>query len=58
MGDKTKYWFAQCKECCGRFGGGWMGNVRSIVVARWSAGQQVERLILHQGHDSSQNSSH
>ena len=33
-------------------------GVRSTVVARWTACQQVERLILHQGHDSEQNSSH
>ena len=35
-----------------------LGGVRSSVVARWSAGQQVERLIIHQGHDSEQNSAH
>ena len=29
-------------------GGGW-GVVRSTVVERWTA---VERLILHQGHNS------
>ena len=28
------------------------GRVRDTVVACWIAGQQVERLILHQGHDS------
>ena len=28
------------------------GGVRGIVVARCTAGQQVERLILHQEHDS------
>ena len=28
------------------------GGVRSTVIARWTAGQQDERSILHQGHDS------
>ena len=29
---------------------------RGTVVARWTAGQLVNRSILHQGHDSYQNS--
>ena len=29
-----------------------LGVVRSTVVALWTPGQQVERWILHQGHDS------
>ena len=29
-----------------------LGDVRGTVVERWAAGQQVERSILHQGHDS------
>ena len=33
-------------------------GIRGTVVVRWTAGQQVERAILRQGHDSSQNSSH
>ena len=28
------------------------GGARVTVVARWTAGQEVERAILHQGHDS------
>ena len=28
------------------------GDIRGTVVARWTAGQQVERSILHQGHGS------
>ena len=28
------------------------GGIRGTVVAHWTAGQQVERLILRQGHDS------
>ena len=28
------------------------GGIRSTVVARWTAGQQLERAILHQGHVS------
>ena len=28
------------------------GGVCSTVIARWTADQQVERFILHQGHDS------
>ena len=32
-------------------GGGWV-KIGSTVVARWTADQQVKRLILHQGHDS------
>ena len=28
------------------------GGIHGTVVARWTAGQYVERLILHQGHDS------
>ena len=35
-----------------------VGGIHSSVVARWTAGQQVEWLILHQGHDSWENSSH
>ena len=35
-----------------------VGGVRIPVVVRWTAGQQVERLILRLGHDSTQNSSH
>ena len=27
------------------------GGIRSSVVSRWTAGQQVERPILHQGPD-------
>ena len=27
-------------------------GIRGTVVARWTAIQQVERAILHQGHDS------
>ena len=27
-------------------------GVRGGVVERWTAGQQIERSILHQGHDS------
>ena len=27
-------------------------GIRGTVVARWTAGQKVERLILHQEHDS------
>ena len=34
------------------------GGIRGTVVARWTAGQQVERSILRQGHGSYQNSSH
>ena len=30
----------------------------STVIASWTAGQQVKWAILHQGHDSYQNSSH
>ena len=41
-----------------RGGGGSGWGVRSTVVARWTAGQQVDRAILHQGHDSQQNSYH
>ena len=33
------------------------GSSCNSVVVYWTAGQQVERLILHQGHDSYQNSS-
>ena len=33
-------------------------GIRGTVVAPWIACQQVERLILHQGHDSEQNLSH
>ena len=35
-----------------------VGGIRGTVVARWTAGQQVERSILRQGNDSSQISSH
>ena len=28
------------------------GGVRGMVVARWIAGEHVERSILHQGYDS------
>ena len=28
------------------------GDIRGTVVARWTADQQVEQLILLQGHDS------
>ena len=28
------------------------GGIRGTVVARWTSGQQVERSILRQGHDS------
>ena len=28
------------------------GGIRGAMVAHWTAGQQVERLILRQGHDS------
>ena len=34
------------------------GGIRGTVVAHWTADQQVERAILHQGHDSLQKSSH
>ena len=34
------------------------GGVRGTVVARVTAGQQVERSILRQEHDSSQNLFH
>ena len=34
------------------------GVIRGTVVACWTAGQQVKQLILRQGHDSIQNSSH
>ena len=34
------------------------GGIRGTVVACWTAGLQVERSILHQEHDSKQNSSH
>ena len=27
-------------------------GIRGTVGARWTTGQQVERLILHQGYDS------
>ena len=30
------------------------GGIHGTVVARWTTGQQVERSILHQEHDSSQ----
>ena len=30
----------------------WTGRIRGTVVACWTAGQHVERSILHQGHDS------
>ena len=30
------------------------GGIRGTVVARYTAGQQVERSFLHQGHDSEQ----
>ena len=33
-------------------------DIRGTVEARWTAAQQVKRSILHQGHDSLQNSSH
>ena len=29
-----------------------LGDIRGTVVARWTAGKQVERSILRQGHDS------
>ena len=29
-----------------------IGDIRSTVVARWSTGQQVERSIRREGHDS------
>ena len=35
---------------------GWRGCPLYSGRARWIVGQQVERLILHQGHDSQQNS--
>ena len=35
-----------------------VGGIRGTVVARWTAGQQVERAILRQAHDTFQNSSH
>ena len=28
------------------------GGIRGTVVELWTAGQQVEQSILHQGHDS------
>ena len=28
------------------------GSIRSTVVVHWTAGEQVERSYLHQGHDS------
>ena len=28
------------------------GGIRSTVVVRWTAGQNVERLTMYQGHDS------
>ena len=34
------------------------GGGGTVVQVRWTAGQQIERLILHQGHDSLQKSSH
>ena len=30
----------------------WSGGIRGTVVVRWTAGQQVEQLIQHQGKDS------
>ena len=33
-------------------------DIHGTVVARWTAGQQVDQSILHQGHDLKQNSSH
>ena len=33
-------------------------GTRGTVVADWTAGKLVERSILHQGHDSEQNSYH
>ena len=41
---------------CVCVGGG--GCIRSSVVTPWTSGQQVERSILHQWHDSYQNLSH
>ena len=29
----------------------WEGGIRGTVVSRWTTNQQVERLILRQGHD-------
>ena len=29
-----------------------IGDIRTTVVARWTAGEQVERSIMHQGHNS------
>ena len=29
-----------------------LNDIRGTVVARWTAGQQVERTIQRQGHDS------
>ena len=34
------------------------GGIRGTVVARWTAGQQVERLTLPQDHGSYKTSSH
>ena len=34
------------------------GSNHGTVVTHWTAGQHVERLILHLGHDSYKNSSH
>ena len=31
-----------------------MGGISGTMVARWTADQQVEQAILHQGHDSQQ----
>ena len=43
---------------CQRIMCSYEGGICGTVVARWTAGQQVDRSILHQGRDSLQNSSH
>ena len=45
---------SHCDDIILRF----VGGIRSTVITRWTAGQQVERSTLHQGHDSQTTSSH
>ena len=47
-----KHWLTLILYYCEIFQMVGGGGVCGTVVARWTTGPQVERAILHQGHDS------
>ena len=58
LGRHFNFYFIHMSSFTGNFDQQyWEGGIRSTMVARWTADQKVKRSILHQGHDSQQNSS-